>query len=99
VLVTLFNLTFPDNALFLFKLISQISRFNLIPIDHIVNSWFRFTPHIAGEEVINENFRVMGYESWNLMQTLDTVLLFIIGIGVSVILTSLVNLLVPIPLR
>jgi hypothetical protein len=33
VLVTLFNLTFPDNALYLFKLISQISRFNLISIE------------------------------------------------------------------
>jgi hypothetical protein len=97
--VTLFNLTFPDNALFLFKLISQISRFNLIPIDHIVNSWFRFTPHIEGEEVINENFGIMGYESWNLMQTLDTVILFIIGIVVSVVLTFLIDLLVPIPVR
>ena len=95
--MTLFNLSFPDNALFLFKLISQISRFNLIPIDHIVNAWFRFTPHIVGEIVINENFGVMGYESWNLVQTLDTVLLFIIGILVSIVLTSLVNLLVPIP--
>jgi hypothetical protein len=97
--VTLFNLTFPDNALFLFKLISQISRFNLIPIDHIVNAWFRFTPHNAGEEVINENFGIMGYESWNLMQTLDTVILFIIGIVVSIVLTFLIDLLVPIPLR
>ena len=98
-MVTLFNLTFPDNALFLFKLISQISRFNLIPIDNIVNAWFKFTPHNGEEEVINENFGIMGYESWNLMQTLDTIILFIFGIVVSVVLTILVDLLVPIPVR
>jgi hypothetical protein len=91
VLVTLFNLTFPDNALYLFKLISQISRFNLISVDQFVNVWFRFTPKELEEEVVNENFGIMGYESWNLIQTLDTVILFVAGIILSVIFTFLVD--------
>ena len=90
-LVTLFNLTFPDNALYLFKLISQISRFNLISVDQFVNVWFRFTPKELEEEVVNENFGIMGYESWNLIQTLDTVILFVAGIILSVIFTFLAD--------
>jgi hypothetical protein len=85
------NLTFPDNALTLFKLISQISRFNLIPFDQFVNAWFRFTPKDFEEEVVNENFGIMGYDSWNLIQTLDTVILFVAGIILSVILTFLID--------
>jgi len=89
--VTLFNLTFPDNALYLFKLISQISRFNLISVDQFVNVWFRFTPKELEEEVVNENFGIMGYESWNLLQTLDTVILFVAGIILTVIFTFLAD--------
>ncbi len=95
VLVTLFNLTFPDNAMYLFKLIAQISRFNLIPIDHLVNSWFKFTAEAEDRIVINDNFRSMGYDSSNLLQTLDTVILFVIGIIVSMFFTALIDLLVP----
>jgi hypothetical protein len=91
VLVTLFNLTFPDNALYMFKLISEISRFNLISVDQFVNAWFRFTPKDLEEDVVNENFGVMGYDSWNLLQTLDTVILFVAGIILSVIFAFLVD--------
>ena len=97
VLVTLFNLHFPDNALFLFKLIAQISSFNLIPVDKMVDALFTFTQSEDRKEVINENFAVMGYESWNLMQTLGTILLFIFGIVVSAFVILVVHWLVPIP--
>ena len=95
VLVTLFNLTFPDNAMYLFKLIAQISRFNLVPIDHIVNSWFRFTTVAEERIIINENFKSMGYDSSNLLQTLDTIIIFVVGIIVSMVLTALINVLIP----
>ena len=99
VLVTLFNLQFPDNALFLFKLIAQISSFNMIPVDRIINSMFKFTQSEDRKEVINENFAVMGYESSNLMQTLGTILFFIVGIVISAFIVLVLHWVVPIPER
>ena len=42
VLVTLFNLNYPNNAMFMFGLISQISSFNIVPVSTIVNDLFTF---------------------------------------------------------
>jgi hypothetical protein len=42
VLVTLFNLSYPDNAMFAFKLIAKITRFSIIPVDKIINAMFTF---------------------------------------------------------
>jgi hypothetical protein len=85
--------------MFLFKLIAQISRFNLIPIDHIVNSWFYFTKENEDRIVVNENYHVMGYDSSNLLQTLDTVILFMVGILVMIVITFFVDMLVPMSVK
>jgi hypothetical protein len=61
----------------------------VISIDRFVNAWFRFTP--GDDVVVNENFGIMGYDSWNLLQTLDTVIMLVAGIIVSVIVTFLVD--------
>jgi hypothetical protein len=42
ILVTLFNLKFPQNAIYTFNLIAIISKFNLIPVDQIMNMIFSF---------------------------------------------------------
>lgn len=87
VLVTLFNVTFPDTALFLFKLIAQITRFNLIPMDQLINGIFTFTPTSA----INDNFETMGYSTTNSLQNLDTILLFLLGIAVAMVVTPVLG--------
>ena len=83
VLVTLFNIVFPDNALFLFKMIATITRFNLIPMDQFINKMFSFEE----SKSINENFDTMGYETCNLLQNLDTILLFLMGILFTAVFT------------
>lgn len=95
VLVTLFNISYPDNAMFLFQIISQITRFNLIPMDQIINSIFRFEEL----KIINENFETMGYNSCNALQNLDTILLFVIGLAVSIVLVLLLNIFVSLQRR
>ena len=42
VLVTLFNLSYPENAIFTFRLIAKITRFSIIPVDKIINTMFTF---------------------------------------------------------
>lgn len=88
VLVTLFNVSFPENALFFFKLIAQITRFNLIPMDQLINNWFTFSESV----VINDNFETMGYSSCNILQNLDTILLFLIGILIMFVVTPIIDL-------
>jgi hypothetical protein len=67
VIVTLFNLSFPDNAMFLFKLIAEISKFNVIPTDDIVNALFAFSEEDDGRIIVNLNFDEMGYDSSNIL--------------------------------
>jgi hypothetical protein len=74
-MVTLFNLSFPDNAMFTFKFISFITRFNLIPLDKVINSMFSFDDNKA--EPINYNFEMMGYDQTSILQTLDSILAFL----------------------
>jgi hypothetical protein len=63
ILVTLFNLSYPENAMFTFKLISQITRFNIIPVDQIINKMFSFTD----SKPLHYNFQMMGYDSTNII--------------------------------
>jgi hypothetical protein len=42
VLVTLFNLSYPENAIFTFRLIAKITKFSIIPVDKIINAMFTF---------------------------------------------------------
>ena len=90
-MVTLFNLSYPDNAMFTFKLISQITRFNLIPVDKIINSMFSFSQSPA----VPYNFEMMGYDTINILQTLDSILVFLLGILMLMALTVVIYLFVP----
>ena len=88
-LVTLFNVSFPENAMFTFRFITQITRFNLIPMDKFINLMFSF---IDGYEQINFNFEMMGYDTPNILETLDSILAFIFGVLSFMMLTLLVRL-------
>jgi hypothetical protein len=91
VLVTLFNLSYPDNAMFAFKLIAKITRFSIIPVDKIINAMFTFDESL---HPINYNFKMMGYETTNILQTLDFILAFVLGIAALMVVTLLMHVLV-----
>jgi len=57
----------------------------------MVNKMFKFEESIP----VNDNFQAMGYESTNLLQTLDTILIFLFGI----IFASLATLIIDFVLR
>jgi hypothetical protein len=65
----------------------------------MIDTLFTFTQSEDRKEVINENFGIMGYESSNLMQTLGSILLIIVGIVVSAFIVLVLHWLVPIPER
>jgi hypothetical protein len=87
VLATLFNLDFPYPALFTFKLIAQITRFSLVPVDKIINWMFKFTDSTP----ITDNFIAMGYDTNNILQTLDTILAFLAGLLIMMTFSTLLS--------
>ncbi|TNV74061.1 hypothetical protein FGO68_gene7130 [Halteria grandinella] len=56
-------------------------------MDQLINNWFTFSEIVA----INDNYETMGYESCNILQNLDTILLFLIGIIFMFILTPIID--------
>jgi hypothetical protein len=45
----------------------------------------------ASSEPINDNFVAMGYDTNNILQTLDTILAFLIGLVFAMIMTSVLS--------
>ena len=89
--MTLLNISYPDTAMEVFKIIAQITRFNLIPMDQFINNYFSFEEMVP----LNENFEMMGYQSKNLLQNLDTVLLFLLAVVLSMTLILMLELIIP----
>jgi hypothetical protein len=53
----------------------------------MVNKLFTFEESVP----VNDNFQAMGYESTNLLQTLDTILIFLVVIIMSMVTTLIVD--------
>ena len=91
VLVSLFNFPYPSVLLFVFRLSAEITRFNILPTGWLIDRLFQFSPEDPERVIVNSNFALMGYDSTNIVENLDTMAFLIFGILTAMMVTLVVE--------
>ena len=85
----LLNIKFPQNAAIFFSFINEVSSFNLIPIDKIQEQVFNFSDE---ESEMPNNFVDMGIESRKIMKNMGTMLVYLIGFIIAVVIKLFIQI-------
>ena len=91
VVVTLLNFPYPRVLLFVFRLSAEIARFNIVPTGWLVDKLFKFSPEDPDRVIVNSNFELMGYESTNIVENLDTMVFLLYGILTAMLVSLVVD--------
>ena len=91
VLITLFNFPYPSVLLFVFRLSAEIIRFNILPTGWLIDKLFSFSPEDPERVIVTSNFEMMGYDSTNIVENLDTMVFLIFSILTAMIVALVVD--------